>query len=494
MTKKQLDTIKADLMELDPALLLQELHAREAERPSAAEKVVLLPGESKGVHFPAVPLAWGKRVPAEVPTEVIADVVRSEQKVIYGTDDRRDVFQVTDAALLRDADSAVALVNVGSITDNGDGFSTMSGQTLGVRRNLCSTEPFRDQPSIPFCSGFLVDPSIVATAAHCVTDASSLANVRFVFGYEMRNATTANTRIPNGDIYKGRRILGRAIGTEGTDWCVIQLERPVLNHRHVSVRRTGKIPNSAGLHVIGHPSGLPKKVAGNAAVRNNSPSRYFVANLDTYGGNSGSPVFHSSTHVLEGILVRGDTDYVQVGDCFRSNVCPVDGCDGESVTRATEFVELVPENRHDFIPFDPQRAKVIQVGGRWKIDIDGMSLLDFAASQSEANQALAIIRHYGLNMQCFVGRPDPSMAFYLTNGQAPVGPFTGEDAIGFDPANIEVRQVTGRWKVVEGDHWLLDFGSAQNEARQALSYILRYQFRFMCFVGRPAPSMTYFRR
>jgi hypothetical protein len=157
-------------------------------------------------------------------------------------------------------------------------------------------------------------------------------------------------------------------------------------------------------------------------------------------------------------------------------------------------VELVPENRHDFIPFDPQRAKVIQVGGRWKIDIDGMSLLDFAASQSEANQALAIIRHYGLNMQCFVGRPDPSMAFYLTNGQAPVGPFTGEDAIGFDPANIEVRQVTGRWKVVEGDHWLLDFGSAQNEARQAPSYILRYQFRFMCFVGRPAPSMTYFRR
>src|SRR5688572_18734891 len=107
MTKKQLETIKADLTELDPALLLQELRAREAERPGAAEKVVLLPGESKGVHFPAGAGAWGKRIPnlADIPTEVIADVVRSEQKVIYGTDDRRDVFQVTDAALLRDADA-----------------------------------------------------------------------------------------------------------------------------------------------------------------------------------------------------------------------------------------------------------------------------------------------------------------------------------------------------------------------------------------------------
>jgi hypothetical protein len=70
---------------------------------------------------------------------------------------------------------------------------------------------------------------------------------------------------------------------------------------------------------------------------------------------------------------------------------------------------------------------------------------------------------------------------------------SGEDCIGFNPANLEVRYVAGRWKVVEGNHWLLDFDQEQHEARQALSYILRYQFRSICFVGRPGPSLTYFK-
>ena len=482
---------------VDPELLLQELRARAAEggEKEASTSAQLLYGESPSPPLASAPPGGTSRVPelADVSTEALADSLRNVQKVIYGTDDRRDVHQVTDTALLRDADSVVALINAASVTDNGDGTSTLNGATLGVRRNLCPTEPFRDQPSIAFCSGFLVDPSIVATAAHCV-ETSTLANVRFVFGFQMRDASSANTRIPNGEIYRGQRILGRAIGTEGTDWCVIQLDRPVLNHRYVTVRRTGKVPNASGVHVIGHPSGIPKKIAGNAAVRDNTASRFFVANLDTYGGNSGSPVFHSGTHVVEGILVRGETDYVQVGNCFRSNVCPANGCRGEDVTRSTEFAELVPANQHDFIPFNPQGAQVIQAGGRWKIEVDGMWLLDFGSSRGEADQALRIIKHYGFNMQCFVGRPDPSMEFYLVNGQAPQGSFPGEDCIGFNLANLEVRQVSGRWKVVDGNNWLLDFGSVQAEARQALSYILRYGFRFLCFVGRPGPSLTYFRR
>jgi hypothetical protein len=480
--------------EIDHELLLQELRARQAESGERAAPT-LLPCEAESEPVATAPGGGVMRVPelAGIPSEALAEALLAQQKVIYGTDDRQDIFQLTDPALRRDADSAVALIDAGSITDNGDGTSTLNGQTLGVRRNLCAGERFRDQPSIAFCSGFLVDPTIIVTAAHCV-DTATLANARFVFGYEMRDATTANTRIRNTEIYRGRRILGRAIGNQGTDWCVIQLDRPVLNHRHVTVRRTGKIPNSAGVHVIGHPSGIPKKVAGNAVVRDNAPGRFFVANLDTYGGNSGSPVFHATTHVVEGILVRGETDYVQVGNCFRSNICPANGCRGEDVTRSTEFAELVPENRHDFIPFDPQRARVVQVSGRWKIEVDGMWLLDFASNQAEANQAHKIIQHYRLNSQCFVGRPDPSMEFYLVNGQAPQGAMPGEDAIAFNPANVEARLVSGRWKIVDGNHWLMDFASAQNEARQALSYILRYAFRFICFVGRPGPSMTYFRR
>ena len=36
---------------------------------------------------------------------------------------------------------------------------------------------------------------------------------------------------------------------------------------------------------------------------------YFTANLDTYRGNSGSPVFNAITHKVEGVLVRGEQDF-----------------------------------------------------------------------------------------------------------------------------------------------------------------------------------------
>ncbi|MGY1709854.1 trypsin-like peptidase domain-containing protein [Geodermatophilus sp. SYSU D00758] len=485
---------RVGLTAVDHEVLLRELRAREADGAGAGTRETVAASGLPAAAAP-VPLTGSPHVGelAAVPTEDLAAALRAAQKVVYGTDDRLDVHQVTDVALLRDADSAVALVDAAQVTDNGDGTSTLTGPTLGDRRDLCAGEPFRDQPAIAFCSGFLVDPSIVVTAAHCV-DAAGLPDVRFVFGYQMRDAETAETRIADSEIYRGRRILGSAIGVEGTDWCVVQLDRPVLNHRCVTVRRSGRVPDGAGVHVIGHPSGLPKKIAGNAVVRDNSTGRFFVANLDTYGGNSGSPVFHSGTHLLEGILVRGETDYVQVGNCARSNVCPADGCRGEDVTRATEFAELVPENRHDFIPFAPTAAQVVQAGGRWKIEVDGMWLLDFGSSRQEADEALRVIRHYGLDTQCFVGRPNPSMEFYLAGGRAPQGTLPGEDCISFDPAEVQVQQVGGSWKLVDGDHWILDFGTAQDEARQALSYVLRYGFRSICFVGRPGPSMTYFKR
>jgi hypothetical protein len=490
-----------ELKKLDPEILLQELRRRESERTKETER-------TRGVPSGALPLSkllpFG-RPPAgldqdkeqeqleKYDTKDLLSALRGQQKVIYGTDDREDMYEVTDARVLVDADSVAALIRTSNISDNGDGTSTLNGPTFGQARNLCQTEPFRTQPTIAFCSGFLVDPSIIATAAHCI-EQSDLNAVKFVFGFEMTDATTARTRVSNDEIYTGIRILGRQIGTAGTDWALVQIDRPVLNHRYVRIRHSGKVSDNAAVHVIGHPSGIPKKYAGGANVRDNTPARYFVANLDTYGGNSGSAVFNASTHEVEGVLVRGETDFVQNGNCMVSNICPGNGCRGEDCTRTTEFASLVPRHVHDCIPFDPAQAQVAQAGGRWKITVGGMWLLDFGSKRNEAEQAFKVIKHYGMNSQCFVGRPAPSMEYYLVNGQAPEGRMAGEDCIGFNPSNIEVQHVRGRWKIVEGSHWIMDFDQQEDEARQALSYILRYGFRYICFVGRPDPSMTYFRK
>jgi hypothetical protein len=156
-------------------------------------------------------------------------------------------------------------------------------------------------------------------------------------------------------------------------------------------------------------------------------------------------------------------------------------------------VKVIVEIREDCINFNYQQAEVQQIKGRWKIVVESMRLMDFDNNEAEARKALEIIKHYGMNSQCFVGRPDSSMEYYLVNGQTPTGYFSGEDCISFNQATIEVKQVNNRWKIVDGYHYILDFETKEDEARTAFNIIKKYEFNRICFVGRPDPSMTYFR-
>jgi V8-like Glu-specific endopeptidase len=274
-------------------------------------------------------------------TEAIAAALLDKQKVIYGVDDRKDVYQINDQALLQDADCVVALFDQASVQDNGDGTSSLVTSTFQQEYGLCNNEPFRQQPVGAFCSGFLVARDVVATAGHCV-DNATLSSIRFVFGFRMVNANAAQTKIPNGEIYRGTQLIGRRLTPGGLDWALVRLNRPVQNHRPAPVRRRRRVGTGARVHVIGHPCGLPTKVAGGAKVRDNTPTPFFVANLDTYGGNSGSPVFNSATHKVEGILVRGERDFRPQGNCQVSLVCPTTGCRGEDVTRITKLADRIP--------------------------------------------------------------------------------------------------------------------------------------------------------
>jgi len=278
---------------------------------------------------------------SEFADESIVAVLKDSQKAIYGIDDRSEIFQLPAGPDLDDADSVVALFTSANVTDNGNGTSTLRTINFGAEHNLCAGERFREQPTGAFCSGFLVAPDIIATAGHCL-NSGNVTDVRFAFGFRMRNAATAETVVSNAEIYRGMAIVGRQLIGGGADWALVRIDRNVTNHRIVRIRRTGKIGDGQAVHVIGHPSGLPTKFAGGAVVRDNAQSAFFVANLDTYGGNSGSPVFNSDTHEVEGILVRGETDFVRQGACQVSLVCPTTGCRGEDCTRTTEFSSLVP--------------------------------------------------------------------------------------------------------------------------------------------------------
>jgi hypothetical protein len=166
-----------------------------------------------------------------------------------------------------------------------------------------------------------------------------------VFGFRMKDSSTPRTLFGADDIYEGAALIGRKLTSTQTDWALIRLARPVVGRSPVAFRTAGKVSAAQKLFVIGHPCGLPQKYAPGASVRDNTPAAFFVANLDTYGGNSGSPVFNATNHKVEGILVRGENDFVTNGSCYVSLVCPTTGCRGEDVTRASEWAGKVPKVR-----------------------------------------------------------------------------------------------------------------------------------------------------
>ncbi len=288
--------------------------------------------------------AQAKPTRTELPETPWTPVLGPEPKVVYGTDDRIDVYAETDPDRLTWAASTCALVTSNRLQQQGNGSYTLStGSFSPGGLTPCAGEPFATQPVSAFCSGWMAGDDIIVTAGHCY-DSSDLSGTRFVFGFDMINATTPDLSFTSDQVYTGVEILGRALSGDD-DYAVIRVDRTITapGAQAFPIRREGVVPVGTAIGVIGHPSGLPKKIAFGAAtaVRANSNAGYFVANLDTYGGNSGSPVINAVTGVAEGILVRGETDYVSDGNCGRSNVVSNSGGRGEDVSKTTRFMQLI---------------------------------------------------------------------------------------------------------------------------------------------------------
>lgn len=281
------------------------------------------------------------------PGELTTAVETSTDELIYGSDDRREYFELTSPTDLMVADATTALMQSSDLTWNGSAWQANTSGTFGASYSLCSSEPYRTQPNPAFCSGFQVGPDLIATAGHCI-DTTSCATTMFAFGFRMDDASTLRSTLPADDVYSCASIVARA-ETSTLDYAVVRVDRPIVGHEPLEIRRTGTIATGAPVAVSGHPAGIPLKVAGGATVRGNSAADYFESNLDSYGGNSGSPVFDPATGIVEGILVRGNADFVLTGRgrnrCRVSNECSDSGCPGwEDVTRATTFASFVPES------------------------------------------------------------------------------------------------------------------------------------------------------
>lgn len=125
--------------------------------------------------------------------------------------------------------------------------------------------------------------------------------------------------------------------------------------------------------------------------------------------------------------------------------------------------------------------------------VDGSHSLFAFPNRAEADKAFAIIKKYGFNKSCFVGRPDPSFEYSLKNFASPVGAATGEDCINFNAANLQIKKDGSTYYMTDGVSRMMTFPN-KKEADFTLYLIKKYGFTYQCYVGRPNPSFEYMRK
>ncbi len=153
---------------------------------------------------------------------------------------------------------------------------------------------------------------------------------------------------------------------------------------------------------------------------------------------------------------------------------------------------MIPQmGPEDCIGFNPSQVEAKHVSGNWKVVQGSMWMLDFGDNKAGAVRAAQIIHNYGFDQQCFVKRPHAAMMYWKSGGHVPSGSMSGQDCVNNNPATAGVEQLNGSWKVVDGSHWMLDFGGDKAAAEQALSVIKNYHLNRQCFVARPNPPMSY---
>jgi V8-like Glu-specific endopeptidase len=294
----------------------------------------------------------------------LTPALAAQRKVVYGNDNRREPYQA-NPTFARFARSTAAMINTRQITTSGTTCALSFDETLETGQNVCPGERFSQQPIGAMCSGFLVGEDLLVTAGHCLlslrqigypTAESVCRNFSWVFGYGLDNAIRNPLRGSRDDVYRCRQVVVARL-TNTQDFAVIRLDRKVSGRAPLRFRAAGKIPNNTGLVVVGHPSGLPTKIADGARVLHNNGRHMFGANVDTFHGNSGSAVFNAGTGEVEGILVQGRSDYrpsipSNQASCLVVNKCLDNGarCElmsngdlpSEMITRITDVSAWLP--------------------------------------------------------------------------------------------------------------------------------------------------------
>ncbi|WP_413582969.1 trypsin-like serine peptidase [Bdellovibrio sp. HCB288] len=195
---------------------------------------------------------------------------------------------------------------------------------------LCANERFQEQRLVGHCSGVLIAPNKVLTAAHCMQNSNSCPNARFVFG--------AHNTASNLIIYSCSRVLSLDIKM---DFAIVELDQAAEGVRPAQIAADFNLREGDQVLSLSYPLGLPLKQDVGVVRDIQSNSNFFKVSVDTFASSSGSPLFNKRGEVV-GILSRGADDILEDdiyrvqtrGGCINFNSCKNGSCTGETFLKA----------------------------------------------------------------------------------------------------------------------------------------------------------------
>lgn len=253
-------------------------------------------------------------------------LIFSNAYALYDQDDRVDLYKVNDSKL-KQLSKAVAFQ---IYKDELRGWTFQRYWTIVTRplseRGVCENERFADQPTMRNdCSGVLIGPKTLLMPGHCITEHYCWNDLfYFMFNYHQEDGSALSLERHKDNFYKCEKVIKRAYDpSTAISYAVIELNREVKGIKPVKLSRNKLIGFETELAIVGHPNGLPQKIASDAFVTDESET-HFLVNSDISGASKGSAVFNLETYELEGLLISGSKDFeVSRSGCKRALTYPM---------------------------------------------------------------------------------------------------------------------------------------------------------------------------
>lgn len=288
----------------------------------------------------------GTTGPEEKPTEPVGKTNEPSPLSI-----RRDPHRLVRPTLRRAVRGTAMLVDREQVERLDGDQVALDARSLQQKRDLCPDQPFASQPAPGLCTAFLVGPRTLVTAGHCVRNDPECRATRVVFGYRLRSSEGTTEEISSDDLFECRSLIRTPDSPNRPDIAIVELDRPVPGRTPLRIRRSTPPKNGSRVALIGHPAGLPTKVAPDGRLLEVRPESVLRHDLNTITGDSGSPLVEPTSGDVVGVHVRGSGTFAEAParDCRVARSCS-SGSRGDSrnecapteAVATTTFADAIP--------------------------------------------------------------------------------------------------------------------------------------------------------